>query len=169
MSVLFIGCPHVGHKAIAKYRPFVKDSDDNTEQFEAQWDERVKKNDVVYVLGDAAFDYKALARFSNLRGRKILVDGNHDDMVNIRDKVEVFEEVHGMLKYKGLWLTHCPIHPAELRGKPNVHAHVHQATITKGWGPFKRPDRRYVNCSVDVVFPKTGSWFLSLDEIRKLV
>lgn len=169
MSVYFIGCPHVGHRNIAKYRPFVKDADDNTRQFLEQWTKQIKKNDVVYVMGDAAFNYESLALFSNLAGRKILIKGNHDDLVNTRDQLEVFEEVYSMLKYKGMWLTHCPMHPDELRGKINIHAHVHEQTVMKGWGPWRKPDPRYVNTCVDVIYPKFGSWFISLDYLKTLV
>lgn len=138
--------------------------------FLSQYQGRIRKNDLVYFLGDAAFDQASLDLIGNQVGRKILIKGNHDDMVSSRAQMEVFEEIHGILKYKKMWLTHCPIHPAELRRcSVNVHAHVHENTITKGWGPFKRPDPRYINCSVDVVAPKTGSWFLSLDEIKKMV
>ncbi len=89
--------------------------------------------------------------------------------MSTRDQVEVFEEVHSMLKYKGMWLTHCPMHPDELRGKINIHAHVHEQTVMQGWGPWRKPDPRYVNTCVDVVFPKFGTWFLNLDYIKTLV
>jgi calcineurin-like phosphoesterase family protein len=128
-----------------------------------------QKNDLVYVMGDAAFSYEGLAEFGNLAGRKILIKGNHDDLVSTRDQLQFFEEIYSMLKYKGMWLTHCPIHPAELRGKRNIHAHVHQNSIQHGWGIWNTPDPRYINTCVDVVFPKTGSCFLTLDYLKSLV
>lgn len=162
--------PHVGHRNIARYRPFVDSCEDNTAQFLDQWKKTIRKEkDIVYVLGDAAFTYEALDLYKGLRGRKILVKGNHDDMVSTKAQAEVFEQIYGMLKYKAFWLTHCPIHPAELRGKRgNVHGHVHEKSITKRWGLMggRIPDKRYFNACVDAVFPKYDSWFVTLDQVR---
>lgn len=168
MSVYFCSDLHLGHRNIAKFRNFVSSCEDNTRLIEESWDRRIKKNDVVYVLGDAAFDHESLQRIGNWKGRKILLKGNHDDFVSCQDQLNVFEEVHGMLKYKGMWLTHSPIHPDEMRGrKGNVHGHVHLATVQKGWGPFKKDDRRYLNACVDVVWHRYNSIFISLDEVKK--
>jgi len=170
MSVYVIADPHLGHRNISKYRKFVSSTEDNTRLIQEDWNRRINKNDVVYVLGDAAFDYHSLALFGNLKGRKILVKGNHDDLVSSHDQLNVFEEIHGIIKYKGMWFSHCPIHPDELRKcKLNIHGHVHMHTIMKGWGPWRKEDPRYVNTCVDVVYPKFGSCFLTLDYLKGLV
>ena len=168
MSVYMIGDPHLGHKNIAKFRPFVTSSEDNSRLIKDDWTRRIGKNDVIYVLGDAAFDQDGLDLLGNLKGRKILVKGNHDDLVSTAAQSKVFEEIHGMLKYKGLWLTHCPIHPNEMRKrKGNVHGHVHLQSIKKR-NLFGRKvlDKRYLNVCVDVIYPKYGSVLISLDQIR---
>lgn len=167
MSVFFTGCTHLGHRNITKYRPFVSSMDDNTAIITREWNERVRKKDIVYVMGDAAFDDLSLETFSLLPGRKILIKGNHDDFVSTSDQASVFEEIHGMLKYKGMWLTHCPIHPDELRGKNNVHAHVHQKSIMKKtWYGRKVLDRRYLNTCVDSLFLSTGLCMIDLDSVK---
>lgn len=173
MSVFFIGDPHLGHRNIAKFRPFVTDCKDNTDKIVHDWKLRIKKRDTVYVMGDATFSDEALDTLSWLPGKKILIKGNHDDFVTTAAQSNVFDEIHGMLKYKAMWLTHCPMHPDELRGKPNVHGHVHQKSIMKrNWYGRKVYDRRYLNTSVDVVYPGmiTGrryvSFFLTLDEVK---
>lgn len=171
--VYFISDPHIGHRNIARYRPFVDSCEDNTAQFLDQWKKTIRKEkDIVYILGDAAFDYGSLQLFKDLRGRKILIKGNHDDYVKTEHQTEVFEEIYGMLKYKSFWLTHCPIHPEEMRNRRgNIHGHVHLETIMKKQnGPFSfKPaiDKRYFNTCVDVVFPQYGSWFVTLDQIRE--
>ena len=38
-------------------------------------------------------------------------------------------KVVAYLKEHGMWLSHAPIHPDELRGKPSVHGHCHYANI----------------------------------------
>jgi calcineurin-like phosphoesterase family protein len=82
MSVHVIADPHLGHRNISKYRKFISSTEDNTRLIQEDWNKHINKNDVVYVLGDAAFDYHSLALFGNLKGRKILVKGNHDDLVS---------------------------------------------------------------------------------------
>jgi calcineurin-like phosphoesterase family protein len=166
--VYFCSDLHLGHKNIAKFRSHVSSSEENTTIIEECWNKRIKKNNIVYCLGDAAFDYESLQRMGNWKGRKILIKGNHCDLVPSRDQMEVFEEIHGMLRYKGMWLTHCPIHFSEMRGKKgNVHGHIHNAQITKGWGPFKRPHPKYLNCCVDAVWKQKKDIFYSLDEVKQ--
>jgi calcineurin-like phosphoesterase family protein len=173
MSVFFIGDPHLGHRNIAKFRPFVTDCQDNTDKIVRDWKARVNKRGIVYIMGDAAFTDEALDVISWLPGKKILIKGNHDDMVTTLAQTNVFAEIYGMLKYKGMWLTHSPMHPDELRGKPNVHGHVHSKSIMRrNWYGRKVLDRRYLNTCVDVVYPGqiTGkryySSLLSLDEVK---
>lgn len=169
MSVYFLGCAHLGHNNIAKFRPFVSSKESNIRLIWEDWNKRIGKNDVIYCMGDTAFDQQSLDLIGNAKGRKILIKGNHDDLVSTHAQSQVFEEIYGILKYKGMWLTHCPIHPDEMRNrKGNIHAHVHNETIMKKtWYGKKVPDPRYFNTCVDVIWPKYGSAFISLEEVRK--
>lgn len=168
MSVYFLGDPHLGHKAIGKYRPWVKDSAANSALIHKLWNDTIRKNDIVYVMGDAAFTEDELIALGNLRGRKILIKGNHDDFVSTKLQSQVFEEIHGIIKYKAMWLSHAPIHPAELRGKKNVHGHTHQYNITKrNCFGFQVLDKRYLNTCVDNIYPKFGTIFVSLDQVKQ--
>lgn len=170
MSVYFTSDPHLGHKNIAKFRKFVTSPEENTQIFIEDWNNRISKNDIVYMLGDVAFTEEALTDLSQLRGRKILIKGNHDDLVSTKLQATVFEEIHGILKYKGFWLTHCPIHPNEMRGKKaNIHGHVHNKSIMKS-SLFGRKslDSRYFNACVDILWPSYNSMFVSLDQLRSL-
>jgi calcineurin-like phosphoesterase family protein len=162
MSVYFLGDAHLGHRAIGKYRPWVKDSNENSQMIHAQWQNTILKNDIVYVMGDIAFTEEELLKLGNLRGRKILLKGNHD-LVPTQLQAQIFEEIHGVIKYKGMWLSHAPMHPAELRGKPNAHGHVHAKTIRTWYGAI---DKRYYNTCVDVVYPKTGNIFVKLETLK---
>jgi hypothetical protein len=38
----------------------------------------------------------------------------------------------------------------------------------KGWGPFRKFDPKYINTCVDVVYPKYGSMFLNLEEVKRI-
>jgi calcineurin-like phosphoesterase family protein len=94
-----------------------------------KWNDTIRKRDVVYVMGDAAFTQEGLSSIGTLSGRKILIRGNHD-MLPTEDYLSVFSEIYGAFMYKGLWLTHIPIHPQELFGRTNVHGHCHRGGPT---------------------------------------
>ena len=72
---------HFGHENILKYehRPF-KNVRDMDKKLIANWNSVVKKNDIIYILGDFSFYNKANTEkiVKQLHGRKILIMGNHD-------------------------------------------------------------------------------------------
>jgi calcineurin-like phosphoesterase family protein len=71
---------------------------------------------------------EGIATINSLHGSKTLIRGNHDNL-DTTAYLKCFDQVEGMVKYKFFWLTHSPMHPVELRGKVNIHGHVHFATI----------------------------------------
>lgn len=156
MSVLFCSDLHFGHNNIQKFRLHVVSEEDNRAQIKRDWKERVTKRDDVYVLGDACFKMEMLNDIAELPGRKYLVRGNHDKL-DTSAYLKVFTQVYGLLKYKEFWLSHAPIHPNELRGKVNLHGHVHYATI---------PDKRYFNCCVENLYSMNKNSLISLDQVR---
>lgn len=134
---------HLGHKNIIKFSGALRGGA-NVEEHDLwimdQWNSVVTKHDLVYVLGDVAMNRESLEKVKRLKGNKLLVRGNHD-VYNTKIYLEYFQEVWGFLHHKGVfWMSHAPIHPQELRGKFNLHGHVHQNSI---------PDDRYINCCVD--------------------
>jgi calcineurin-like phosphoesterase family protein len=141
-TVYFIGDTHFGHTNVAKWRGF-----DSVDQHDAtlirNWNNRVGKNDIVWLLGDVS--YRANLTyvkqvFHSLNGTKHVLLGNHDSPQMLRDAG--FKTQFGIIaKYK-MWLSHAPIHPQELRGRVNMHGHVHTATI---------PDDRYFNVSAEMI------------------
>lgn len=85
----------------------------------------------------------------------MLILGNHcRDKITMQEIVKHFDEVYSLYKYKEFWLSHAPIHPAELRGKYNLHGHVHFATLE---------DTRYFNCCLENTEYKP----IDLNSIRK--
>jgi len=101
--------------------------------------DNVNKRDTLILCGDICFDEEALRIVGSLPGRKVLIKGNHD-LKKHPDYPKVFDQVHGLYRYKHCWLSHAPIHPEELRGKINVHGHVHFETLK---------DTRYQNVCVE--------------------
>lgn len=165
-NVWFIGDIHAGHNGIQKFRHFVKSEEHNRELIEKCWRRVVTKRDIVYVLGDAAFTQEGLDWIATLPGLKYLVRGNHDRL-STEAYLKVFKEVYGIFRYKGYWLTHAPIHPDELRGKVNLHGHVHYQTIIDSRCTIPTVDTRYLNCSVEGLVDDYGRCLISLNEVKK--
>lgn len=155
-NVWFCSDLHFGHKNIQKFRTFVESEEDNRNRILEDWRTLVTKRDAVYVLGDAAFTMESLESFSNLNGIKYLIRGNHDKL-DTANYLKYFKQVYGILKYKEFWLSHAPVHPQELRGKVNLHGHVHYETID---------DKRYFNCCVENLVKLTGKSMINLQQLR---
>jgi len=113
------------------------------------------KRTLWWILGDVAMDIGPLELLRVVPGRKILVIGNHDKF-DTNVYLKYFERVCGMVKKYGMWLTHAPLHPAELRGKPNIHGHSHVEQLD---------DPRYLNVAIEHL-PDMRP--ITLDEVRAL-
>lgn len=159
MSIFFCSDLHFGHNRIERFRHFVSNEGDNRNRIVESWDKLVTKRDDVYVLGDACFTRATLHTFAKLKGRKFLIRGNHDRL-DTSEYLQYFDSVEGLYKYKEFWLSHAPIHPDELRGRVNLHGHVHYATLN---------DKRYFNCCVENIFALTGECLISLDKVREIL
>lgn len=162
--VFFIADLHLGHTNMSIKRGFAT-VEEHDEHIIEKWNNVVHKRDITYILGDITMEksspYHLLDR---LNGTKHVVLGNHDRKQDVKKLLEHVESVAGMIQYKGIMLTHCPIHPMELeyRFKHNIHGHIHENQVEYdfklfGVSLFKRVDRRYVCVSCERVdyTPKT--------------
>lgn len=152
-NVFFISDLHFGHKNIMNFAGQYRHGDcpeSNIHSIVKMWNEKVNKKDKVFVLGDTAFTKDGYEALYELNGRKTLIRGNHDDYFTTQDWLVHFDSVESLVKYKGFWLSHAPIHPCELRGKQNIHGHVHQNSVMKS-GIDTRADERYINVCVENV------------------
>jgi calcineurin-like phosphoesterase family protein len=132
-EVLFIGDLHFGHINMAKHRGF-DIIEEHDEFIIDQWNKRVSKKDVIYILGDIAMETsKHYHLLDRLKGLKNVVLGNHDMPKDVPELMKHVNKVAGMIKHKGIWLTHCPVHPRELQFgvKHNIHGHIHEHIITE--------------------------------------
>jgi len=132
MATYFISDLHLDHENILKFAGKYRDGATVEEHNQILIDKinsRVHKHDKLFVLGDVAMSRKGLAMLDQLRCReRHLIIGNHDDFP-LHDYLRHFNKVHGFMFHKGFWLSHAPIHPTELRGRKNIHGHVHQNYI----------------------------------------
>jgi calcineurin-like phosphoesterase family protein len=159
MNVLFCTDPHLLHKNIHKFRHFIDTPEQNTELFLKEAKRKLNKRTLTFFLGDVAFEQAGLDIIAALPGRKILIKGNHDNMTSTAAQMEVFEEIHGCIRYKQYFLSHCPIHPDQLfNHTANIHGHVHHLTVMDGI----KEDRRYINLCPE----NRKQYFTSLQEVR---
>lgn len=82
MKTFVIADTHFGHKNIIKYgnRPFA-DVDEMREEIIERWNSVVKKDDIVYHLGDFSMTHTKddiINLVNRLNGRIVLIMGNHD-------------------------------------------------------------------------------------------
>ena len=157
-QVRFIADLHLGHVNMAKRRGFAS-VEEHDAHIITQWNSVVAKRDVTYILGDVTMEKKApYALLDRLNGRKHVVMGNHDRRQDVAALLEHVDSVAGMVQYKGLILTHCPIHPMELdyRFPKNIHGHIHdnQVMIEQfeyGYKTNTIPDQRFICVSCERV------------------
>lgn len=157
----YIGCPHFGHRNIITFidnetgqriRPF--DSVEEMDEYMVdRWNNLVRDVDTVVVMGDVCINRKALSTLDRLKGRKILIKGNHD-IFKLRDYAKYFDDIRAfeVKPGRGAVLSHVPVHPGSIKdGWVNVHAHLHQNEID---------DPRYINVCVEHIDYAPLEWDL---------
>ena len=135
---------HLGHRGIQRLRPRFQSEEDHHEHvFEGM--SRLTKYDTLYLLGDIAFTEDWLARLGTLACNLQVFLGNHDFSAN---KLKQYlrkgkYEIHCFKSKHRSWLSHCPIHPMEIRNRRfNIHGHTHYVHMLDEEGV---PDPRYIN------------------------
>ena len=160
MSIVrFIADLHLGHTNMALHRGFTS-VEEHDEHIITQWNNVVNKRDVTYILGDVTMEKKSsYPLLDRLNGVKHVVLGNHDRRQDISHLLQHVESVAGMIQYKGIMLTHAPIHPMELeyRFNKNIHGHIHNKVVMKMLDGWEVIDERYfcVSCEQVDYKPKT--------------
>ena len=137
--IVFTSDLHLGHKNIVNLcnRPF-NDIDEMDIEIIENWNRKVKKNDVVYLIGDVVWDKKKVAYYmEQLSGKKILIAGNHDSTWIKREECQkYFEEIVPYLEVhlNGHPITMCHYPMLEWRASREeaerkigylIHGHIH--------------------------------------------
>ncbi len=103
--------------------------------------ESLGKRDIVFILGDFLFDGphydEYIVRIRKLKCRIKLIMGNHDSKLLYKEINQKISSPEGSIdiqlpffSYKNFWLTHCPIHPQEIRNRKGViHGHLHRSEL----------------------------------------
>ncbi len=152
--------PHFFHHNICKFtnfdgsklRPW-DDANQMTEEMIQWYNETVSDSDRVYILGDVAFTKgRFRAAVEQLKGRKVLVPGNHEPIKSAKLFADLFDDVRGYVVKKGFIMSHIPIHPDCMsRWQVNIHGHLHNNRINYiDTSPYKKtPDPKYYNACVE--------------------
>lgn len=134
---------HLGHAGITKFRQGFNSAEEHHEILFDNLASNVTKRDTIILLGDVAFTSEWNKRIASIRClSKVLVMGNHDrDKLTITELAETYDKIYSLVSMRKVWLSHCPIHPEELRRRKGCfHGHTHYNNIS---------DARYVNLSVE--------------------
>lgn len=140
----YISDLHLFHKNVTRAgknfddRPF-----DNLEEMHStvkdKWNAKVTNGDTVYILGDLVMrgtQEDLIAFVSTLKGHKVMVKGNHDDIKDLRykqlfDEICDYKEISDTLDGKNvkLVLCHYPIlmWKNQHRGSILLYGHVHNS------------------------------------------
>lgn len=168
--IYFISDPHIGHSKIIEMcnRPYdsIEDMDND---FISKWNKKVQHNDIIFIIGDLVFSHKpdgVKELLSKLKGRKILIVGNHDLYLEKSsfDK-SLFEDIQDYyeLKYKDslFVLSHYPLTSwnKSRYGSYHLHGHSHNK---KEYNTFNIENgiRKY-----DVGFDANDGTPVSIEEI----
>lgn len=157
MNILFYSDPHFFHSGVIKYctRPF-NSVEEMNEELIKRYNQLVGDEDLVYWLGDISFGKFSEAEkiFSRLRGRRVLIQGNHDKYSATQYRKLGFEVICLEMKLNiagySVRMSHYPYKSPDPRyqerlpkdhGDWLLHGHVHQHWKVRG---------REINCGVDV-------------------
>ena len=160
-NVRLISDYHFGHKFMAQLRGF-KTTDEMNNHIIEEHNKVVNKKDLTYILGDISMhDPTYYPLLDKMNGRKRIIMGNHDDMKDAKELMKYCEQLGALFKYKGIFISHCPVHPSELeyRVQYNIHGHTHENFMKADvfeLGKGYLPDKRYINvcCEVQNYKPK---------------
>ncbi|WP_242961992.1 metallophosphoesterase family protein [Pseudobutyrivibrio ruminis] len=136
MMKYYISDLHLFHNAAIRFdnRPFDNISTMH-EYIHTNWNNRITNGDTVYILGDVSLRGQKdnlIAYVSTLKGQKVLVKGNHDDVSDYRyqqlfSEICDYKEVHDSFDGKNydLVLSHYPIYSWKNMGRGWIHLYGH--------------------------------------------
>lgn len=161
--IYFTSDLHLGHKNILKLsnRPF-STIEEMDEILIRNWNDKVKGCDTVYIVGDLIYKSQEPEKYlKELKGKKVLIIGNHDSGWLGKIDVEKYFIKTTMLLEQSLCnhiMTLCHYPMLEWRGSRKdvnckklgylVHGHIHNRVEDKYLELFKSPHA--LNAGVDI-------------------
>lgn len=158
-KIFLISDTHFGHRNIIRYcrRPF-RNTRSMDRTLQKRWNSAIKRNDLVFFLGDFVIRGSIGYWIRRLNGRKKFIRGNHDYKLK-------YATHHTKFQYKGynFYLVHNPVHaPKDWNGWV-IHGHVHNNNTSIF--PFIDGVRKRINVSVELIDyrPVSLDYILSLN------
>lgn len=136
----YISDLHLFHEAVIGFdnRPFA-DLKEMHETIVQKWNSKITNGDTVYILGDISIRGKKddlIALVATLKGKKVLIKGNHDDISDYRYQQLFYEicdykEIHDSINGQNydLVLCHYPIFSWKKMGNGSIliYGHTHNS------------------------------------------
>lgn len=166
MAVYFISDLHFGHKNLCEELRGMS-AEESDELIIKNWNNKVKKKDVVYILGDVVMEKhnKVEEYMKQLHGIKYVIGGNHDTRKVCEKLAAMGIPVMGCVNYKGFLCTHVPIEKSQVNlFRGNIHGHIH---INE---KYNTPIGKYynVNCEfhnyTPIAFEEIETYFNNLND-----
>lgn len=141
---------HFGHANIMKFNPATrqyKDVSHMDQSMISEWNAVVGADDLTYILGDFAFCKvdKAIEIVRRLNGRKILIEGNHDEHLTKHqafrdefDSIHIYHEIN--FDGNKICMFHYPIAEFNRQHRGAVHFHGHLHGNTSGLEHYRVVD-----------------------------
>lgn len=156
--IYFTADTHFGHEAIIKMcqRPF-DNAEDRNEALIQKWNEKVKGNDTVYIVGDMFYRCTdAEAILARLKGKKKLIIGNHDGSWLNENTEKYFQSIDKFLEFsdgfRSITLCHYPLMTWKHKEKTYmIHGHIHNDTSSDYWQIIKST-QNLLNAGADMNF-----------------
>lgn len=162
MGIYFIADTHFSDENIIRYenRPFQNAAEMNQELI-TKWNNAVKDNDIVYILGDLGANKNEFPILNQLNGKKYLVKGNHDQHSNQYYRDAGFIEVYDKpIILNDFWiLSHEPMYVNNNMPYANIFGHIHNSPM------FKTYSSQHYCVSVE----RTNYTPIAMDEVIKKV
>lgn len=160
---------HLNHRAVVDMcgRPF-ESVEEMTDILIRNFNERVKKDDTVYILGDIAHRTPVTEvnnYISRLNGKKILCKGNHDK----RYDTSLFEGIYDFLEIAvhgvNISLMHYPMMswPKSRHESIHLHGHIHSN------GEYNLQQRKEGIFRYDVGVDANNFFPVSIEEIKEFL
>lgn len=154
--IYYIGDTHFGDKRVMELagRPYslIEEMDND---ILLKWNRRVKDNDTVCILGDFAFSDEAAWIVEKLQGKKILLLGNHDEVLSLEtlhkfDRVKTIETIDD--GGRSVCLCHYPLlsYNRSVYGGYHVFGHIHNNPNDKAYS-LQAQFPNIFNCGADVI------------------
>ena len=155
--IYYTADPHFGHQAVIRFqnRPFENVQAMNDCMIE-NWNSRVKANDTVYIIGDMFHKCEETeAILKKLKGKKVLVRGNHDEKW-LRDENlhQYFEDITDYAEIYDLnnliVMCHYPLLSWKKDSKSYmIYGHIHSNADMDFW-PLIKVRERMLNAGADI-------------------